>query len=349
MKLRIDPERLKRASTLGGQASRGRVLVVDDEEENLFALAGLLRARWHVDATTDVEEALKIAAGPVDLVVTDQRMPAMLGTELLARIKAINPDNVRMILTGYTDARDLITCINDGLIDRYLVKPWRAEELEGALDLGMERLRLQRTVAKLVPDQVIARLYGGRLGDARPGDGREMECAILFLDIRGFTAISERIGATGAFELLTRYFSAVAPRIREHHGFIDKYLGDGLLAIFDRPAQFGADAVACARELVRGTSAYNAELGMAEPLAIGIGVAAGRVMLGTVGFPGRLEFTVLGDAVNVASRLQELTKTHGVPIIVQTALAAGFTGKELGEIRLRGRNEAVQVTAVDPG
>lgn len=348
MKLRIGRDQVERLARLAAKppVMAGRLLVVDDEPENLTTIVRLLEGRYEVVAASDPAEALRIAESQrFDVVITDQRMPGMLGTELLARIKEVDSDNVRMILTGYTDVKDLVTCINDGLISRYLVKPWRAVELEAVVEQGIAQVTLQRTMRKLIPHQVLDRLYGGRLQEAKPGEGRELDCAALFLDIRGFTGLSERLDPRGAFQLLTSYLSAVAPAIGRHHGFVDKYLGDGLLAIFDREGGYGEDALACALELVRATEAYNAtELpaGVA-PLSIGIGVCAGRVMLGTVGFADRLEFTVLGDAVNTAHRIQELTKQHGCTILVEDALLAGraTSARALGAVPVRGKDRPV--------
>src|SRR5690606_5202599 len=138
----------------------------------------------------------------VDVIITDQRMPGMLGTELLARIKQVDDDNVRMILTGYTDAKDLVTSIHDGLISRYLVQPWRAADPEAFTDHSTEPEQLQRTIRKLSRHQILQRLYEGRLQEVRSGEGREIDCAVLFLDVRGFSRMSEQRDATSAFRLL---------------------------------------------------------------------------------------------------------------------------------------------------
>ncbi len=359
LKLRISKEKAAAfASRAKPRTLRGTVLIVDDEHENLFSLQQVLEREYRVLATTDPDEALAMVREHApDVVLTDQRMPTMSGTELLAKILEINRDNTRMILTGYTDAKDLITCINDGLISRYLVKPWTATELEAVVRQGMARIEQKRTISKLVPHQVIDRLYAGELRHAQAGEGMEMECAILFLDIRGFTTFSERVVPREAFRFLTSYMSVAAPLISRHHGFIDKFLGDGMLAIFDRDGQFAADALSCAVHLVEATEAYNQEHrspldGSEErdPIEIGIGLTAGRVMLGTVGFEHRLEFTVLGDAVNTAHRIQELTKSHGCRILADASLTRGRVAavetRDRGRVLVRGRGREVELLEV---
>lgn len=352
MKIELDEARVERLGRMSRPPAvrAGRILLVDDEPDNLHTLERLLGLRYEVFATTSPSQALDIVRRePLDVIITDQRMPGMLGTELLARIKQIDDDNVRMILTGYTDAKDLVTCINDGLISRYLVKPWRAAELEAFIEQGIEQVRMQRTFRKLIPRQILHRLYEGRLQEVRAGEGREIECSVLFLDVHGFSRLSERLDAPAAFRLLNGYLAVVAPAIHRHGGFVDKYLGDGLLAIFDREGRHRDDAVACARELVLLTERYNAE-GRDEgrgPLRVGIGLCAGRVMLGTLGLDDRLEFTVLGDAVNTAQRIQELTREHGCAVLLDGALLAGSDAESatraLGEVTLRGKDRPVSL------
>ena len=104
------------------KVSFGNILVVDDEAENLYALEQILKKEFTVFSTTKPAEAIEISQRErIDVILTDQRMPNMLGTEFLKHVKEENDDNVRMILTGYTDVKDLVECINSGLIYRYLV------------------------------------------------------------------------------------------------------------------------------------------------------------------------------------------------------------------------------------
>ena len=344
------------------RVTKGTLLLVDDEPANLHSLQQVMeRNQYKTFATTDPGEALSIARSEhLDIIITDQRMPGMLGTELLVRIKEFNDDNVRMILTGYTDVKDLITCINEGLIYRYLVKPWTATELDAVVKQGMVKVTLQRTVRKMIPSQVMDRLYAGGLQDAAPGEGKEMECGILFLDIRGFTTLSEGLDARDAFRFLTSYMSHIAPQVGLYGGFIDKYLGDGMLAIFDREGTYATDAVQCARALVAATQEYNdkhrgpplpdfrKEGAPRKPVDIGIGISVGNVYLGTVGFRDRLEFTVLGDAVNTAHRIQELTKDYDCHILCHDTIAArsGLPHRSVGTVPVRGREAGVPLSEV---
>ena len=335
----------------------GNVLIVDDEPENLFALERILSAEYKVFSTTSPDEAVEFVRNErIDVILTDQRMPEKLGTELLKDVKAENDDNVRMILTGYTDVKDLIDCINAGLIYRYLVKPWNADEIKGVVRQAMDVISQKRTVNRMLPTQVVNRLYPTGMHAVKEGFGKEVECAIMFLDIRGFTTLAESMKGEEAFQLLTSFIRRVGPTVTENHGFIDKYLGDGLLAIFDREGEFQNDVLKCIRQIASTIADYNQtnrsfpvpefrEDGEArEPLRYGIGVSYGHVILGTVGFSDRIDFTVLGDAVNTASRIESLTKDLGTGVLVHSkvlelATAGPFAHRVIGDVPLRGKKD----------
>jgi signal transduction histidine kinase len=126
---------------------KGKVLIVDDEQANLDGLEAALSRSYQVFQTTDPNEAIALSRSHhIDLVITDQRMPEMLGTELLQELYNQQRDQIRILLTGYTDAEDLITCINDGLLYRYLVKPWSPPELMATVAQGFDKLNAERAL-----------------------------------------------------------------------------------------------------------------------------------------------------------------------------------------------------------
>jgi CheY-like chemotaxis protein len=296
--------------------NQGHILLVDDEQENLDGLVALLKpAGYQVSYATHPEEALQIAQNhKVDLIISDQRMPVMLGTELLAAIKSYSPDNVRIILTGYTDINDLITCINNGLLYRYLVKPWNQEELLAVVSEGMKKIKIERTLHRLVPEKIWDRLYGGRLEETVSGEGQSVNCVAMFIGIRNFTSISSKLTPSQVFLLLTNLMSALSPNIHQHNGYINQYQGDGVLVIFDNEETYPSDALACAttfegviRDLNTESHQFYSLLGD-RPLSIGVGMQLGSVILGTIAYLGRLEFTILGDLINIASEVKAITE-----------------------------------------
>ena len=338
----------------------GSLLVVDDEEENVSALERLLSKKFHVFATTDPQKALELyTENDIDIILSDQRMPILLGTELLEKVRELGDDHLSLILTGYTDPQDLITCINQGLLYRYLVKPWHPKELVSVIEQALDQLKKDRMIRKLIPEQIITRLYeDSNFTDAKAGDAKEVECAILFLDIHGFTPLVESMEPREAFAFLTSFVTRLTPIVHQHNGYVDKYLGDGIMAIFDNPASFREDAIRCAVALQDETKDYNEEHrsgpipefrtdgGERSPIRIGVAINIGKVMMGAIGASQRMEFTVLGDAVNVAARIEELTRTFGVKIVCHEDIAAASEGlavRKLGGVQLRGKTERVTI------
>ena len=181
-----------------------------------------------------------------------------------------------------------------------------------ALAEGEAAHDLKRFFSGEVADQITA-------ADERiqPGHGRICEAAVMFLDLRGFTALSRMLPPDQTVALLGEYQARMAPIIRRHGGSIDKFLGDGILASFgaSRPSEtFGADALNAVDELMAEAQTWS-ELRVAHglsPVRVGAAVASGSLLFGAVGDATRLEYTVIGDAVNLAAQLEKQTKTEKV-------------------------------------
>ena len=128
-------------------AARGSILIVDDESANLDGLHAALNPHYKVFAAQNAYDALKITEeNDIDVVISDQRMPEMQGTELLARLSQVYPHQIRILLTGYTDVEDLIDCVNRGLLYRYLVKPWKPSELLATVAQAFDKIEVEQRV-----------------------------------------------------------------------------------------------------------------------------------------------------------------------------------------------------------
>lgn len=216
--------------------------------------------------------------------------------------------------------------------------------------MAVEEARLARTRANL------ARYLSPNLvetlstRDAPMGPARRLEAAVLFVDIVGFTRRAESLAPEAAMKLLRRFHRIAAKAIFDHGGTLDKFLGDGLMATFGAPeprANESADALACAKTLIAGVAAWNAASPWREPIHIGIGLHFGPVVVGDLGDSRRLDFTVVGDVVNVASRLQGLTRRLNVTAAVSDTVVARAGAptwlKHYGPTKLPGRSAAVDV------
>lgn len=346
MKLKLRSAEKPSVATAPDEARRdaARVAVIDDEPGNVAALEALMRTEFQVLGFTDPMAALEhLEREPVDVILTDQRMPGLLGTELLMRLKTHGLESNAVIVTGYTDVKDLVFCINEGLISRYVLKPWEPDDVRAAVRAGVRSVRETRALHRLVPRQVLGRVFPEGLEGVAPGRSMQLGCAVMFADLRGFSAVAESLSAEDAYALLAQYFEVVTPVIAGHGGFVDKFLGDGVLAIFDGPGDYAATAVACAREIDRRvrrlTGLVQGQAVRPGGWRVGIGLAMGTATLGTIGCPDRVEITVLGDTVNTAARLEETCKALGSTVLMQAELATNDLPdyRPLGFVPLRGK------------
>jgi adenylate cyclase len=212
---------------------------------------------------------------------------------------------------------------------------------------AVQRSALERFLSPEVVEMVAA-----NPGDVRLG-GVSQKASILFADIRGFTSISERLAPEQVVEILNEYFTRVTDVVFDHGGTLDKYLGDGLMAVFGAPISKGNDAANAARAAM-AIQALVLELNRDSlarkwpELRVGVGINTGVVVAGNIGSPRRLDYTVVGDTVNVAARL--MAHAAGGQILVSQATAndldSGFNLAPLTPILVKGRSEPVPVFAL---
>jgi PAS domain S-box-containing protein len=205
-----------------------------------------------------------------------------------------------------------------------------------------EREMLIDSFSRYVSKEVVQRLLS-RAGRSSKLEGERRACSVLFADIRGFTGISERITPEALHELLNQYFRVMIDRVSAHDGIIDKFIGDKIMAVFTGSEAEGAlAAVRAAHAIQEEIERLNKERASAsaEPITVGIGVNTGTVVMGTVGSEERMSFTVIGDAVNVADRLQSLASAGETYIGARTSELVGkaFELEELGSRTLKGRS-----------
>ncbi|NES03778.1 MAG: AAA family ATPase [Okeania sp. SIO2F4] len=188
--------------------------------------------------------------------------------------------------------------------------------------ISLENAQLYNNITKLnqayerfVPAQFLSFLDKKSIVDVKLGDQVERKMTVLFSDIRDFTTISEQMTPAENFAFINEYLGYMEPQIQAHGGFIDKYIGDAIMALFPNSAD---DALQGAIAMLQELKKYNLsrQENNLEPLRIGIGLHTGLLMLGTVGGFGRMDGTAIGDAVNLSSRVEGLTKTYGVSLLI---------------------------------
>ncbi|UWU46884.1 PAS domain S-box-containing protein [Limnospira platensis C1] len=184
-----------------------------------------------------------------------------------------------------------------------------------------ELFELNQSFFRFVPHQFLQYLGKDSIVDVQLGDNVQREMSVLFADIRDFTSLSEQMTPEDNFKFINAYLSHVEPAIAEYRGFVDKYIGDEIMALFSQSAD---DALRAGIRMLDLLAEYNKTRRRTDPtkptyrppIEIGIGINTGKLMLGTVGGKSRMDGTVIGDAVNLASRLEGLTKNYGVSLLI---------------------------------
>ena len=209
--------------------------------------------------------------------------------------------------------------------------------------------RVRSTMARYMSKEVADQLLEG--GEAALG-GQIQRSTILFSDVRGFTSTAETLGPRETVALLNEYFEEMVEAIFQYGGVLDKYIGDAMMALFGVPFQGPRDpdnAVAVANAMLRRLNGLNQRRLHAgrKPIDIGIGIATGDVVVGNIGSPRRMEYTVIGDSVNLASRLEGATKEYQVKVLLAQATAEALTVptplREIELLRVKGKDQPVTV------
>ncbi len=355
------------------------ILYVDDEEHNLTVFEAAFEDYYDVHTATSARQAIDILrSDDVHLVIADQRMPEMTGVQLLEVVVREFPDIVRMILTGFVDVDAIIQAINAGRIYQYVTKPWDEKELRVVIDRALESYELklgnrrlmeqleQRTAReteirkvfqRYVPATVIDDVLDAQTGDLSYGEERIV--AVLACDIHGFTRLSEGLEPPQVIDFLNRYFAVMTDVVSRHRGTVDKLLGDGIVAVFGAPVSSinnAENAVRAALEMVAALADFNRSDAFAlvgEEVEIGIGIHLGEVVAGNIGSDERMEYTVVGEAVQVAAEIEKLTRDVPDSILISQSVFEWTEDlievEALEPVEMGGRVEALQVFRVVTG
>ena len=282
---------------------------------------------------------VKKLTDPVRNVVVTMK-DIITSNDLSKRVRVEYDDEIGHLSTWFNRmVGDLESAYNE--VKQYAYKSVLAKNSE-------ERIR--HIFQKYVPGEVIDEVLKAK------GDklliGKKQNATILFSDIRSFTSISERLSAEELVTSLNTYFNVMVGIIMEHKGIIDKFIGDAIMALFGAPVQYGDDprqAVMTGLSMIHALKGFNKnQVRIGRPVfKIGIGLNTGDVVVGNIGSNQKLEYTCIGDAVNLASRLEGLTKVYGVPIIISeftlNQLGATVHARELDAVRVKGKVQPVRI------
>jgi adenylate cyclase len=355
-----------------------KILAVDDEAD--FEVLLRQRFRHQIRAgefdfrfAYHGEDALtKLADEPdIELLLLDINMPVMDGLTLLAELRARQSPARAIIVSAYGDMANIRTAMNRGAFD-FVTKPVDLNDLEITIkktldDIGRVReIDRQRAVAERARAN-LSRYFSPNLVDMLAdrdeplGPVRRETVAVLFVDIVGFTRMAELMPPEAVVTMLRQFHDRMTTEIFACGGTVEKYIGDAIFAVFGLPSagpDDAANALRCADGMLTALARWNGERGQAgePPVAIGIGLNYGPAVVGDVGSEHSLSFTVIGDTVNTASRMQGLTRTLETPLVVGGALVEAIAAvssadsatllerlQDQGEQSVRGRGGAVRI------
>jgi adenylate cyclase len=337
------------------QDGPARILIVDDDAVNLRLLRLILRGEGYdvVEAVSGPEALAAVEGHRVDLILLDVMMPGLSGYEVCRRIRAAEANRFLPIVmvTALHDTGDRVRGLEAGA-DDFISKPFEEVELKArvrsllrikALHDQIEQRSnllldaLQRAVSPAVAEQILA--DPDRY--LHPG-GVRCAATIMFGDLRGYTSLAEESLPFEAMAILNTYLARMIEVIYRHGGTVNQLLGDGVMALFGAPighSDHARRAVAAALELQQAVGWIQLEHAPAVRLQMGIGINTGEVVVGHIGSELRMDYTAVGDAVNLAARFEQNAGPGQVLITHATyeQIAPHFEVLPIGTLRVKGR------------
>lgn len=339
-----------------------KILVVDDEED----LKVLIKQRFRQKIRQNEYEFIFAENGrhaleqllehtDVDLVLSDINMPEMDGLTLLTKLAEQNSLLKSVIVSAYGDMENIRTAMNRGAFD-FITKPIDFKDLEITIEKTISHVAGIKKTLQAVKENNILRMYvdetvlnfmGGKKMETSLFDNEIMEGTVAFIDICGFTAISENEPANQVVALLNAYFDIMVNEIIKEEGTVDKFLGDAVMASFKGEFHLDRALDACLSirkaihnsDITIGTNTYKPE--------VSIGINSGEMVWGNIGSATlrRLDYTVIGDAVNVASRLQSAAQ-NGQILISEASyekVKESFSCNRIAEIKMKNKEKPLIV------
>jgi len=335
-----------------------RLLIVDDNKVNRLLLSRSVDLLgYHASVAENGRTAMeRLRDEPFDLVLLDIEMPEMDGFEVLEAIK-LEPAlrDLPVIVTSSVEGIDnVVRCIELGAED-YLPKPVNMVLLKARLSSGLEKKKLRDEQKVLLERFATSEVAQDLQESGFALGGRRVHASILFCDIRGFTALSEKQSPEETIELLNIYYTLMFEAIDCHGGIVTLMIGDGLMALFGAPKPLddpARSAVAAAQDMLIMMQQFSLdrEADGKSAIKIGMGIATGEVVAGYAGTQQRASYTCIGDKVNLAARLESHTKVLGCDILIDdtTRLALGQhrTLEPIRRVQFKGFSDLMDIYSV---
>ena len=342
-----------------------KILVVDDEAdlETLIKQKFRQKIREHqyefVFAINGVKALEQLEQHhDVDVVLSDINMPEMDGLTLLSRLGEQNGLMKTVIVSAYGDMDNIRVAMNRGAFD-FITKPVNFEDLELTMEKTLKHVRQMRetmqaikenNILKMYVDETVLNFMGSREFESSLMQNETVEATVAFIDICSFTSISENETPDKVVKLLNSYFDVMVKEIIAQGGFIDKFIGDAIMAVFrgDYHLDRAIDACLAVREKIGELPNETGDIFFSPKVSIGIN--SGEMISGNIGSANlrRLDYTVIGDTVNTAQRLQAAAK-DGQIVISESSyekVKESFSCNKVGEVNLKNKKNSVMIYEV---
>ncbi|MCB0593785.1 MAG: response regulator [Lewinellaceae bacterium] len=331
---------------------RIRILIVDDEPINQHVLKNHLDPDYYaITAAMNGEEALAAlnSGEPYDLVLLDIMMPRMSGYEVCEQIREqFLPSELPIIMvTAKNLVKDLVMGLNTGAND-YLAKPFTRDEFLARVKTQLNLNQINRATGRFVPNAFLRSLGRENITEVRLGDQVERKVTVFFSDIRDYTTLSESMTPDQNFKFVNAYNRRMGPIIDHNRGFVNQYLGDAIMAIFQYSPE---DALRSSVEIQKALQEYNLQRGKKgrRPIRSGIGFHTGSLIMGIIGDEKRLDAATISDTVNTAARIESLNKFYGTRILLsedslsEIGQPGDYHFRMLGKVQMKGKKVPVGI------
>jgi class 3 adenylate cyclase/AmiR/NasT family two-component response regulator len=342
-----------------------KILVADDETDLEILIKQKFRQKIReqqyefIFAINGNDALSKIQQHPdIDILLSDINMPEMDGLTLLTRMGESSPLIKSVIVSAYGDMDNIRTAMNRGAFD-FITKPINFEDLNVTMEKTLKHVAQVKETLKAIKENNILKMYvdetvlnfmGGREFESSLMDNETVEGTVMFIDICSFTAISENAAADTVVQLLNNYFDVMVKEIIAQNGYVDKFIGDAIMAVFrgDFHLDRAIDASLAVRAQIEKLPAVSDSFSFVPKVSIGIN--SGEMISGNIGSKSlrRLDYTVIGDTVNTAQRLQNAAKENQI-IISEPAyqkVKESFNCRQVGEVSLKNKTNPVMIYEV---
>ncbi|GAA3568387.1 hypothetical protein GCM10022395_17950 [Snuella lapsa] len=328
-----------------------KILIVDDEPINRRVLENHLTVAGYdvVEACSGKEALDLLEQEDFNLILLDIMMPNMSGYEVCERIrtKYLTSELPIVLLTAKNRVSDLVTGFNVGAND-YLTKPFAKNELLSRIKTHLNLNGIHKATSKFVPSEFLKSVGREAITDVVLGDHIEKEVTVLFSDVRDYTTLSESMTPEQNFKFVNAYVGRMGPLIQQNKGFVNQYLGDGIMALFPHEAHHALDAAIAMQKTIIAYNERRVKEGF-EPISVGIGMHTGALVMGIIGDVHRNDTAIIADTVNTASRMEGITKYYGANIIISEDCLDTIKDREayhfryLGKVKVKGKHKVVGI------